>query len=207
MVLSWAQFDRLMSSVLDQLGLRLESGQIDRLYRHYTLLDHWNRHISLTAIRDPEEVVVRHFGESLAVATLIGPGVGAVVDIGSGAGFPGAPIAVCWAGRHVTLVESSGKKGVFLKELVRPEGNLSVFVGRLEEFDGRAEWVTMRGVAAREVAGKVKRVAGKAAVIQSASRSSSAIEDLRMIEVEEHPMPWDPRTTVVVGQVSRETES
>src|ERR1700730_17812366 len=84
----------------------------------------WNARTNLTAIRDPEEIVRRHFGESLFAARHLDPatpgfGAGALLDVGSGAGFPGIPIALLRPGIQVTLAESQSKKSSFLREAIR----------------------------------------------------------------------------------------
>jgi 16S rRNA (guanine(527)-N(7))-methyltransferase RsmG len=195
-----ARFDQLLDSVLRDLVLELDSKQMDALYRHYALLSHWNKGMNLTAIRDVKEIVFRHFGESLAVAKLIGPGTGSVVDVGSGAGFPGAPIAVCWRARHVTLVESAGKKAIFLKEIARLQENITVEQRRFEEFEGSAEWVVIRGVARKGVEVNIRRVAQKVALIGSAAKGKSAAL-AGTTELAVHKIPWDKRTLVLIGEV------
>lgn len=197
-----AQFDRFLAAVLAQLAFKLDSDQTNVLYKHYELLFQWNRRMNLTAIRDPEKVVFRHFGESLAVAKLIGPGGGPVVDIGSGAGFPGAPVAACWHQRHVTLLESSGKKAIFLKEIARFRENLVVSEGRLDQFQMKVEWATMRGVAPGGIGGEVGRVAQMLALIIGATKAPEAANQLRLSDVKEHPVPWDSRTVILVGSLS-----
>lgn len=197
-----AQFDRFLASVLSQLAFKLDSDQTNVLYKHYELLFQWNRRMNLTAIRDPEKVVFRHFGESLAVAKLIGPGSGRVVDIGSGAGFPGAPVAVCCPQRHVTLLESAGKKAIFLKEIARIQQNLAVYEGRLDQFQKQLEWATMRGVAPSGVVGEIGRVAQMLALIIGATKASEAASQLGLRDVKEHPIPWDSRTVILVGSLS-----
>src|SRR5580692_5544382 len=106
------------SAILDQTQRRYISTYIDILLR-------WNARINLTAIREPEEIVTRHFGESLYAARRLFPANGqqptanSVVDIGSGPGFPGIPIKL-WAPQiHLTLIESHQKKASFLREVVR----------------------------------------------------------------------------------------
>jgi 16S rRNA (guanine527-N7)-methyltransferase len=110
----------------------LSSGQLEDISTYIDILLRWNARINLTAIRDPEEIVVRHFGESLFAARhLFPPDASAfaesavakplvrVADIGSGAGFPGIPIKL-WAPEiALTLVESNQKKATFLREVVR----------------------------------------------------------------------------------------
>jgi 16S rRNA (guanine527-N7)-methyltransferase len=194
-------FDASLTSILEQLGLQVEIAQINSLYRHFILLQQWNNRINLSAVRDPREIVVRHFGESLAVGKLVGAGAGAVVDIGSGGGFPGVPVAVLCPDRQVTLVESVGKKGVFLKEIARELPNLLVFVGRLEQFQGNAEWVTMRGVSPGKVAGQIARVAPRVALLVSSEKVSQAVGELGLVGVERVNLPWDRRTVLVSGGV------
>jgi 16S rRNA (guanine527-N7)-methyltransferase len=82
------------------------------------LLLKWNARTNLTAIRDPHEIVRRHFGESLFAAQHLGPCT-TLLDFGSGAGFPGLPIQLFRPGIQITLAESQGKKASFLREAVR----------------------------------------------------------------------------------------
>lgn len=93
-----------------------------RLLAYLDLLLRWNERTNLTAIRDPDEMVTRHFGESLYAAGLLQslcPEHGSLLDLGSGAGFPGLPIQLAKSNLRVTLAESQGKKAAFLREAVR----------------------------------------------------------------------------------------
>lgn len=114
------------------------------------LLAKWNARVSLTAIRNPDEVVTRHFGESyFAARTLLDDlWSGTVVDFGSGAGFPGIPLALIRPTAAVTLIESNGKKAAFLREVVGQLGlnNVQVFSGRGEAFNHKVDLVVMRAV-------------------------------------------------------------
>jgi 16S rRNA (guanine527-N7)-methyltransferase len=94
------------SRVCSQLAVYLE------------LILKWNARTNLTAIRSPDEIVRRHFGESLFVGTRLGR-CGTLLDFGSGAGFPGIPIQLMRPDVRVTLAESQGKKASFLREAVR----------------------------------------------------------------------------------------
>ena len=105
--------------------------------------------MSLTAIRDPEQIVRRHFGESLFAGGQLGINPNApLADLGSGAGFPGLPIAVLRPETNVILIESQQKKVAFLREAIRSAqiGNASVYAGRAESFALHAQIVTMRAV-------------------------------------------------------------
>ena len=94
---------------------------VAQLSVYLDLLLRWNAKTNLTAIRDPEEVVRRHFGESLFVAVNLPPCV-TLLDLGSGAGFPGLPIQLALPALRVTLAESQNKKASFLRETIRTLG-------------------------------------------------------------------------------------
>jgi 16S rRNA (guanine527-N7)-methyltransferase len=104
----------------------------------------------LTAVRRPEEIVTRHFGESFfAAARLLPSGESrSVIDLGSGAGFPGIPLAMLASQAKVTLIESNSKKASFLNEVIRTLNlnNVTVFNQRGESYPGKAELVIMRAV-------------------------------------------------------------
>jgi len=103
----------------------LSQFQLDQISIYIDLLLRWNARINLTAIRNEEEIVTRHFGESLFLARHLFPPPGdplhppTVLDIGSGAGFPALPLKL-WAPEiHLTLIESNHKKAAFLREVAR----------------------------------------------------------------------------------------
>jgi len=106
----------------------LSPAQLHNISTYIDLLLRWNQRVNLTAIRDPEDIVTRHFGESLFAARILFPNgtpeetaadCPSVADLGSGAGFPGLPIKL-WAPQvHLTLIESNHKKATFLREIVR----------------------------------------------------------------------------------------
>ncbi len=140
-----AIIDRLLRpyAKLDEQRLRFTSIYIDILLK-------WNARINLTAVRDPEEMVTRHFGESFfAAETLSSQGVPhTVIDLGSGAGFPGIPLAIAMPESRVTLIESNQKKSTFLREVISALQlrNAMVHRGRGEDYTSQAALVTMRAV-------------------------------------------------------------
>jgi 16S rRNA (guanine527-N7)-methyltransferase len=117
------------------LGVVLGDRELALLGRYLDLLQTWNRRINLTAIRDPGEVVEKHFVDSLAILPHLPPTPGRLVDVGSGGGFPGAVVALVRPDLQVTLVESSHKKGAFLSALKRevPVPGIRVETIRLED--------------------------------------------------------------------------
>ncbi len=132
----------------------LPSALYDQLALYLDLLLKWNARTNLTAVRSPEEIVRRHFGESL-FAGLHLPLSATLLDFGSGAGFPGLPIQLLHPGLAVTLGESQNKKASFLREVVRTlQLPTRVWASRVEEMPAGANFdtVTLRAVDRMELA-------------------------------------------------------
>ncbi len=125
-----------------------ESDLMDGLLAYLGLLARWNAVYNLSAIRRPEEMLVRHVFDSLSAAPYLGSG--ALADLGSGAGLPGIPLALLDRSRPVTLVESNGKKARFLRTAIR-----ELALARVDVVENRAEraqgayrpWVIARALA------------------------------------------------------------
>ena len=160
-------------------------GLLGQLQRYLDLLLRWNAHINLTAVRDQEQIVTRHFGESLfAARVVLGDArveqafraasnrsnnweglqprnnlVNTLADAGSGAGFPGIPIKLFTPQLELTLIESQSKKATFLREAVRVLGldKAEVFCGRAERWGKTADLVTLRAVEQFERACRQRR--------------------------------------------------
>lgn len=138
------------------LETALTADQLAAVRAHLDLLVRWNAKTNLTAVRDPEEMVRRHFGESFFAAShLVADSPRheipqTSIDLGSGAGFPGIPLAIYAPHLEATLVESQNKKATFLKEVVRALAlkQVKVMAVRGESLQGklRAHLVTMRAV-------------------------------------------------------------
>jgi 16S rRNA (guanine527-N7)-methyltransferase len=125
-----------------------------KLAAYLELIVKWNARMNLTAIREPEEIVRRHFGESLFVCGFL-EGITTLLDYGSGAGFPGVPIQIVRPDLRVTLAESQGKKAAFLREVVRElDLTAEVWGGRVEMMpeERRFDGVVMRAVDRMEAA-------------------------------------------------------
>jgi len=124
-----ALLDRLREGA-DRLGVPLDDEKVAKLERYRALLAEWGRTINLTSLHDPGSVVVRHFLDSLALSAELPPPSAlqaasvppALIDVGSGAGFPGVLCALLRPDLHVTLVERIGKKSAFLLALRRELG-------------------------------------------------------------------------------------
>jgi 16S rRNA (guanine527-N7)-methyltransferase len=150
---------------------------------HLDLLTRWNQRMNLTALRSPEEMVVRHFGESLfaARALLSRDAQQEVFDLGSGAGFPGLPLKY-WASRlQLTLIESRGKKATFLREVGRALHltGFSVLNVRAESLSQRASLVTLRAVESFDhaliTASRLVATGGQLAILIGATQRERAL--------------------------------
>jgi 16S rRNA (guanine527-N7)-methyltransferase len=122
-------------ALLEPFEVRLSDDSIDKLVVYLDLLLRWNRKINLTAIRTPEECVTRHFGESIFLSRLTRLR-GRLLDVGSGAGFPGLAVKLIAADLEVVLLEPVAKKRAFLKEVSRvcELTGVDVLGRRLEEY-------------------------------------------------------------------------
>jgi 16S rRNA (guanine527-N7)-methyltransferase len=121
---------------------------IAQLSTYLDLLLKWNARTNLTSIRSPKEIVTRHFGESLFAAHHLGEPK-TLLDFGSGAGFPGLPIALLHPEIHVTLAESQNKKASFLREVVRTLNlDTEIWPRRVEELPSAKSFdtITLRAV-------------------------------------------------------------
>lgn len=137
-----------LNVILTGCGLpALETEPATRFEQYLALYMKWNRRTNLSSIRDEEGVLRRHFAESIAAALTVPRGTRTLLDFGSGAGFPGLPIALCRPEIAVTLAESQSKKAGFLREVVRTLGlPVEVFGGRAETLSRRFDCVTLRAV-------------------------------------------------------------
>jgi 16S rRNA (guanine527-N7)-methyltransferase len=164
----------------------LTAGQVENLSAHFELMIRWNRSLNLTAVTGPAEALERHYGESLFLASVLWgagfsprgasaplPPGGAepcpIVDIGSGAGFPGIPIAVLHPEWSVTLVESHQRKAVFLKEATRQMPNVRVLARRVEDVAEEFAWAVSRAVSYSDLRKSLPRLAPHAALLTGAA--------------------------------------
>ncbi len=143
------------------LGLTLPEGAADKLLRYLALLRKWNRVYNLTAIDDPDAMVVQHLLDSLAVLPHL-PALATLADVGSGAGLPGIPLAIARPALVVTLVEAVQKKSAFQQQAKIDLGldKVRIHCGRIEDMVLEEPFA---GVVSRAFAelGEFVRVAGR----------------------------------------------
>lgn len=170
----------------------LSDHQVDVLSRHYQLLVRWNRRLNLTSVIEPREAAWKHYGESLYLAAELPAGIGRVADIGSGAGFPGFPLAVFRPECSVTLIESDTRKAAFLHECRELASNLMITNSRADSVEDRFNVLVSRAVRLKELDRLIPRLAPLAYCLTSCGSSTWNIVS---------HLPWDSKSCVV----SRET--
>jgi 16S rRNA (guanine527-N7)-methyltransferase len=195
----------------------LSPTQLRHISTYIDLLLHWNARINLTAVREPEEIVTRHFGESIFAARYLFPRANAgtspeasrphVIDVGSGAGFPGLPIKIWATQAHVTLIESNQRKATFLREVVRNLGvcDVDVFAGRAIAFPGsKGDVVMLRAVEHFEsilpVAAGLVRSGGCLAMLVGETQSNGIHELVPSLQWSEPArLPLSANRVLIIG--------
>jgi 16S rRNA (guanine527-N7)-methyltransferase len=137
-------------------GLSLTETQLEQFRIYQALLIEWNTRVNLTAVRDPIQIEIRHFLDSLSCATVTGDLNGrSLIDVGSGAGFPGLPLKILYPDLRLTLLDSVGKKTRFLEAVAAalelPDVTIlterAEVAGQLPAHRGRYDWGVARSVA------------------------------------------------------------
>jgi 16S rRNA (guanine527-N7)-methyltransferase len=184
--------------LLDQ---ELNPSQIDQLHNHYELLLRWNQRMNLTTVEPGPEMVVRHYSESLFFAANLPAGRDdiSVLDAGSGAGFPGIPMAVLKPQWRVTLIESNQRKAVFLREATRHLSNVTVLAVRLENVTVHGDWLVARAVDPREVLANIPLLAPNVGLMLGEADISTIQPEFPIAWAEPVRLPWGDRRICVYG--------
>jgi len=137
---------KYLNSGAEKLGLQLNSRQLEQFYIYYQELIDWNQRVNLTSITDFRQVQIRHFLDSLTVTLafkqpMVGEGL-RLIDVGTGAGFPGLPVRIVLPGIKLVLLEATGKKAAFLHHVKQMLGldDIEILVGRAEEVAHKARY-------------------------------------------------------------------
>jgi 16S rRNA (guanine527-N7)-methyltransferase len=200
--------EQTIRRALGEFNLEVDSEQVLKIQQYINILLAWNAKVNLTAIRNPLEILYRHFCESLYARVAVPVETGRLADVGSGAGFPGLPLKILCPNLQVFLVESSIKKATFLAEVIRELGlaDARVLVNRYEELGEEVaplDFVCSRAVGEfgplLEWAGS-KRVAAKQVILWIGTRDLQGIQRIRSWEWREPILvPHSLRRLLLVG--------
>ena len=129
------EFDKKMQEKSSELDINFSVEQLEKFYRYMELLIEWNEKMNLTAIIEPNEIILKHFVDSLTIIKYL-KNVKTLVDVGTGAGFPGIPVAIMMSNLEITLVDSLNKRLIFLEEVIKELKltNVKLVHSRAEEF-------------------------------------------------------------------------
>jgi len=193
-----SEFRRYLGDFSDWVPA-LDEEQLALLEVHYDKLRFWMKKMNLTTITVPREMVLRHYVESLWFGARIPEWVRSVTDAGSGAGFPGVPVAVLRSDCQVTLIEADRRKAIFLEESTLGLGNLEVRAERLERCNLDTDAIITRAVDVAEV----RRHAESHAKWYGVLTSEEIAGKFKWDNVVK--LPWDQNHVAAFLQVSRGT--
>lgn len=129
------EFNKKMKESLKELNIEISEKQLNQFYNYMNILIEWNKVMNLTNITEPEEIIQKHFVDSLTVLKSIKEN-DSIIDVGTGAGFPGIPIKIAFPETRITLLDSLNKRIKFLEEVIN-----KLELKNIETIHGRAEEV------------------------------------------------------------------
>lgn len=193
---------------LAEFQLSATDSQVLQIQQYMKILLAWNEKLNLTAIRDPLDVLNRHFCECMYAAVAVPLGNGRLADVGSGAGFPGLPLKIIRPGLQVFLIESNVKKATFIAEVVRDLGltDTRVIVSRYDELG--EEVAPLDFVCSRALGefpsflewARSEQIAAKQVILWIGARDLPEIQKIRTWEWREPiPVPNSLRRLLLVG--------
>lgn len=193
-----ARFEALLRRELS--GLIEPSGhQLGELWQHYAMLRRWRTRVNLISDTRLEDIVHKHYCESLFLAARLPQGKLSLADVGAGAGFPGIPVAVFRPDCHVTLIESRARKVVFLQEVTRNLPNVTVAHCRAENLSLEFDWLISRAVAWDEISQLVPRLSRRVGLIVSRDTAHRLVNIGTMRWEKPIGIPWRRAAVVLFG--------
>lgn len=190
-------FKELLATEFAPFGV-ISPRQLELLDQHYSLLTRWNKSLNLTRIVDFPDAVRFHYCESLFVAKALPDESLHIVDVGSGAGFPGIPIAIARPDCYLDLVESHQRKAVFLQEAARELRNVRVLPQRAEQCEPGYDWMVSRAVRPSSVL--AARLSARAALLLGVTEAAALPAGFETSKI-----PWGEQRVLAIGIVPRET--
>lgn len=202
------EFSNLMIDYGKEIDIVFTEEQLEQFYKYMNLLIEWNEKINLTAIIEPKEIILKHFIDSLTIIKYMEPNK-TLIDIGTGAGFPGIPVKILRKDLKITLLDSLNKRIKFLNEVIEKLSlkNITTTHARIEEYAKNKEYrekfdiATSRAVAnlttLTEYMLPMVKVKGKAICMKGAdvdeemlkSKNSIKILGGKIYKVEEFKLP------------------
>lgn len=152
--MNFEDFKKELVEKLLKINIQIQNEQIEQLYNYMNLLIEWNEKINLTAITEPNEIILKHFVDSLTISKYINKNE-KIADIGTGAGFPGIPLKILNPDNEIILIDSLNKRINFLNEVIK-SNNLNKIqaiharaeeIGHNNNYRGQFDVVTSRAVA------------------------------------------------------------
>lgn len=152
--MNFEEFKKKIMEKLSKINIKITDEQVEQLYKYMNLLIEWNEKINLTAIIEPEDIILKHFVDSLTIANEI-PENAIVADIGTGAGFPGLPIKILKPQTEMFLIDSLNKRIKFLDQVINENELKKIYtiharaeeIGHNKNYRGTCDVVTSRAVA------------------------------------------------------------
>ena len=187
--------DELLRRGFAELGLSFSGGQIDAFMKYLLELKKWNKAYNLTGLKKDADIVIKHFLDSLLYLRALPAGPISVVDVGSGAGFPGIPIKLVRPEIKMYLVEPTGKKAVFLRHLTKLVRLSDIYVieKRIEETDSQQDMPVPANAAITRALFDVRDFIKKAShiireggtlILSKGPKAEEELEDLRDVTFE-----------------------
>ena len=148
------EFSNLMKEYGKEIQIKFTEEQLQKFYKYMNMLIEWNKKINLTAIIEPKEIILKHFIDSLTILKYVNDNE-KIIDVGTGAGFPGIPIKIMNSNIEITLLDSLNKRINFLNEVINKLElkNISAIHSRIEDYGKNNKYrekydiVTSRAVA------------------------------------------------------------
>jgi 16S rRNA (guanine527-N7)-methyltransferase len=200
--------DELIQDILAPYGFQPNEAQISAIRDYVSLLLQWNKRMSLTTVVDPLEILRFHFGESLYATVCVPILNGRLADVGSGAGFPGFPLAIALPDLSVTAIESNAKKAAFLREVIQTLKleTVEVVRGRMENIPAGPipyDFVAARALGDYPIllkwARRMLASTGKVVLWLSADDVSAIAADSEWHWVDPAHIPGTKRRVILVG--------
>ena len=156
-----ATWNARLDAGVHELGLDLDQSQLDTLWRYAHMLRERNAHVNLTSIVSPEGILTLHMLDSLSVAPHLGD-ARRIIDVGTGGGFPGIPLAVAFPDRHFTLIDGTQKKIRFVAESIAALDirNVTAIAARAESYGGERNFDVVVARAVGSLADLVRDASG-----------------------------------------------